>query len=333
LRGETQHHESFVERGGVRIHYLPARVLYPHFSAVHVHGLRAWLRQHLERFDVVHVHFAREYLAVTCAAAARAAGKPHVLQTHGTLHNRRWIHRLFDAAFTRAALRGASAVLHLQEEEARQLRAIEPRVKLEPLPNGIAMPDEPPTWSVARLHQEPTIAFIGTLAPVKRVLDLVDAVHLLAQRGLQTRCEIIGPDGGELSRARSRARELEISERIHFAGALPRAEAMRHLAEAAIYVQPSAWESFSLTTFEAMARGVPCVVTSASEFATRLREAAAAAVVDPGADRIAGAVEQILRQPVETAAFASRGRDWTAASFSLENVVDRLTAIYRTIAG
>lgn len=67
---------------------------------------------------------------------------------------------------------------------------------------------------------------------------------------------IIG-DGPDRSRLESLANELEISDRVHFMGHLPRAEVLDQLARAHVFVHPSFHDSGGYATLEGMGAGRP----------------------------------------------------------------------------
>jgi glycosyltransferase involved in cell wall biosynthesis len=311
-----------------RIHRLPASVPLPHFSAVRVRGIARWLREHAEGFDVAHVHFAREHLPVRSALELARLGLPFVIQTHGNLHRRRPQHRLFDAVFSRRALRQAARVCALQEVEAARLKAIEPRARIVDLPNGIALPARP-SWR-PELLQAPVVLFVGRLGPEKRVLDVVEAARRLAAEGLRPRFRIIGGDAGDGAEARDLCVRHGLQEQFDFLGALPHEDVLREMDQAAIYVQPSVRESFSLTTFEAIARGVPAIVTTGNEMSPLFRRQDACVVIDPTAEALAAALGRVLRDTAQAESLSREGRK-LAESFSLDAVLSRLEDLYRRV--
>ena len=109
-----------------------------------------WLWRHLGDFDVVHVHLARDGVALPAALIARLRGRPYVVQTHGMVNPRSGIaQRAVDWLATRSVLRRAATVFALRTEEIGQLTEVlgAPR-RIDLLPNGIALP---PAAAVAGL--------------------------------------------------------------------------------------------------------------------------------------------------------------------------------------
>src|SRR5215212_12007281 len=79
------------ELNGVQVLYFPSRALHPpgyrgsRFPFIVSQELLRWLEGNVERFDAVHVHFAREWVPVRAALTSIAKGVPTFLQTHGML--------------------------------------------------------------------------------------------------------------------------------------------------------------------------------------------------------------------------------------------------------
>jgi glycosyltransferase involved in cell wall biosynthesis len=104
------------------------------------------------------------------------------------------------------------------------------------------------------------IGFLGRLDPVKRVEDLIRAMHRLAAHGIaKYRLDIFG-DGAERVRLEQLARDQlggQINVEFHGVVDSP-GEAIKQMD---ILVLPSDAEGFGLVLIEAMATGVPVIAT------------------------------------------------------------------------
>ena len=99
------------------------------------------------------------------------------------------------------------------------------------------------------------VLFVGKLEPVKRPLDAIQAV---AQLGSHARLLVVGT--GELAcQARSEAERLGLQ--VTWAGFLNQSELGRAYAVADCLVLPSTQETWGLVVNEALATGLPCVVS------------------------------------------------------------------------
>lgn len=136
-----------------------------------------------------------------------------------------------------------------------------PKAKVRTILNGIHTADIPARES----HSIPEvfkIVQVGRLSSLKKGQDiLIDAVGLLNERGV-TNLEVtfIG-DGPDMEKLRNQAFDLGIGHRIHFKGLRDREYIYNHLRDYDAMCHPSRWEGFGLAIAEAMAAGLPILVT------------------------------------------------------------------------
>ena len=132
----------------------------------------------------------------------------------------------------------------------------------------------------AALHIEEddfVVFFSGKFQPRKRPLD---AVRAAARLGARTVLMTAG-DGPLAEDAQAEARRLGV--RLAWRGFLNQTEMPRALAISDAVLVPSAWESWGLAVNEALAAGVPCVVTNRVACAPDLiADAVTGFVVEPG---------------------------------------------------
>jgi UDP-D-galactose:(glucosyl)LPS alpha-1,6-D-galactosyltransferase len=107
--------------------------------------------------------------------------------------------------------------------------------------------------------EAPAFVFAGRIQyeGTKRIKDLIEAAGRL--RG-EFRIKLLG-DGyeGEKEKIRNRARELGMADRIEWLGW--RKDAWSAVGEASAMVLPSDSEGFSMVTIEALARGLPVILS------------------------------------------------------------------------
>ncbi len=108
-------------------------------------------------------------------------------------------------------------------------------------------------------HARPVhIASVGRVTSAKGADTLLDAFSTLARHHPSIRLTYFG-DGPLIPELRARARDRGLAERVRFDGYQPDRE--RIYRDVDICVQPSRHESMSNSVIEAMARGIPCVVS------------------------------------------------------------------------
>lgn len=293
------------------------------FAGLASPGLARWLRRAVRGADVVHVHLARDLVTLPAARLAQRAGVPYVVQTHGMIDaTDRLLARPLDAVLTRPALRGASAILHLTARERRDLAGVAGEgLPFVELPNGVE-PQVP-----APSADPPEVLYLARLAARKRPTTFVAAAQRLARRHPTVRFTLVGPDEGEGDAVRGLLATDDAGGRISWNGPLPIELARQRAATAAVSVLPSVDEPFPMSALEAMARGVPVVVTESCGLASRVRQWGAGAVVGTSVDDLVAGIDALL-DPARRADAGAAAHALCTTELSLERVADGLAAVY-----
>jgi glycosyltransferase involved in cell wall biosynthesis len=102
---------------------------------------------------------------------------------------------------------------------------------------------------------------VGRLEAIKGVDLVIQAVAQLAQRGIPCELRIIGSGSGRQQLERLTER-LSLQSQIRFVGTLIEEDVQSALSEADVFLSGSHQEGFSLALLEALAQGLPAVVTA-----------------------------------------------------------------------
>ncbi|WP_079406170.1 glycosyltransferase [Streptomyces sp. 3211] len=316
---------------GVPAKLFPARRLLPlGFSGMTSPALLASAGRLVRDADVVHVHLARDLVTLPVALAALRAGKPLVLQTHGMVDpSEKLLAKVLDAVAVRRLLRGADAVLYLTPHEREGLDAVvgAPLAQAVRLVNGTpAQAERPP------LSGPPRILYSARLQTRKRPVDFVDAAPAVLAAHPDAHFVVAGPDEGESGAVRDRIGGLGLTDRFTVPGALSGAEVLTELRRAHVYVLPSVDEPFPMSVLEALAVGVPPVVTHSNGLARDIARSGAGHAVDPGPAGVAAAVLDLL-DPAANRKASRAARELAAQSFSMDAVLDTLLPVYEGVRG
>jgi glycosyltransferase involved in cell wall biosynthesis len=210
------------------------------------------LRRLWRRADLVHLHFPLPlgFSALVMRALDR---RPLVVTVHGNAD----IYELPPALApaTRAVLRRADAVVSVGHDLADYLRTAMGVSNVTVIPNGIPVE----TFEVG-CSEGPRISLLSIcrLVPRKNVMVLIDAVEQLVGEG-QDLSLVIAGTGPEKDAIVQRLARTPAP--IRFAGFIDEAAKRRLLRDADVFVQLSTREGLSIAALEALASGVPCLVS------------------------------------------------------------------------
>ena len=114
---------------------------------------------------------------------------------------------------------------------------------------------------------------------------------------------------------------------VHVTGWVGRDEIQRLLGAASVYVQTSRWEGMPLSVLQALAAGVPCVVTDVVGNRDAVRQGITGFVTTE-ADEMLIAVRRLLHDDVLRKRFSRAARQDAAERFSGASFRQRLCALY-----
>ncbi len=227
-----------------------------------VDGYNAWVMDlsDVEGTDVVHVH--DWFGTIGAAALARRLGKPLVMTVHSTEYDRSlghpWDHIVQrEEAGIRAATRIIAVSGHLRQQLIDRYGADPKRVVV--IYNAVR-----PTERLERI--DPTkqvVLYVGRLAVMKGV----DTFLRAAARVVTVIPEVlfvIAGEGPEYPRLVQLAAALGIGDRVMFLGKVSEEEREVLLTGSSVFVLPSVVEPFGIAALEAMAAGVPTIVSKTS---------------------------------------------------------------------
>jgi glycosyltransferase involved in cell wall biosynthesis len=147
------------------------------------------------------------------------------------------------------------------------------------------------------------------------------------------RLVLVGPDDEGLQAGLEElAASRGIRERVVFTGLLRGTDKLAALAAADLWALPSLTENFGVAVLEALAAGVPVVLSPTVNIAGALDEAGAAVVSERTPEVFAGAISELLVDHDRRAALGERGRAF-AARFDTVALAPRWAELYRSAAG
>lgn len=273
--------------------------------------------------DVVFTHFHYQYASVAGGAAARHARRPLVIFPHGSLSRHGMAARsssrkdaylrLVEGRNFRHAL---FLACHSPEEPAQSL----PLAPMEIVPVGVEFdPATPPRGTFRRAHPQLgdrfVFAFLGRLAEGKGLELLVPALAQVARRRPVHLLLIGGDERGFTLRLRAQIAEQGIEASVTFTGLLRGPDKFAALQDADAFVLPSRSEGVSVATLEAMASGLPVLITDRVGIWREVKEARAGYVISYAREELAAALDKMSTEP-DRRQMGERGRAWVRGRYA-----------------
>jgi len=299
--------------------------------------------QEVSKFDLVHIHELWSHPHLVASRAARKLGKPYVVTVHGELEpwaiNCKALKKKIYSVLVQRRILQKAAVLHaITDEEIKHIRAYGVDNKILMIPNGI----NPQEFQALPAHREleqlyPQLAgqqvvlFLGRLHPNKG-LDILARAFGKVARGRDDLCLlVVGPDSESYQAEVVKILTAEdVLDKVIFTGMLTGREKLTALARADICVIPSYSEVRSIVALEAMACGLPVIITRQCHF-PEVVEAGAGLVIEPEVGQLAVALEKMLSNPQLRQEMGSNGRRLVNEKFTLEKVTEQMIAMYEDI--
>jgi glycosyltransferase involved in cell wall biosynthesis len=296
------------------------------------------LRAHLQgaEYDCIHHHslwllplrYARE--------AARRRQVPLVISPRGMMSgwayaHRRWRKALAERIVHPGAFAGAAGWHATSPAEAGDIRALGHRQPVCVSPNGVALPSDPDLAAARAAWLElcpaarsrPVALFYSRLHRKKRVSELID-LWLSAPRGDWL---LLIAGLAEDYTAAGLAGQVATAGGTDRIAVFDGAGRPPPYAIASLFVLPSHSENFGLVIAEALAAGVPALVTDTTPWSGLAGSQAGWCVPwDTFGDTLAAA---LATRPAGLEAMGRSGRDWVSRDFSWDRAARLLDEFYR----
>ena len=332
---------------GVEIRYYPIQP--PRFWGTSWPMARA-LAGGIREADLVHIHSLYLFHDLIAGHYCRSYGVPYLVRPHGTLdpylyRRHRWRKYLMEAAFENRNIRLAAALHFTSEEEERLAR---PHIGDAPavvVPLGVDLREFQELPAAGRFRerfpeigQKEIILFLGRINFKKGLDLLVQALARVVRKRRDVHLVVAGPDDdGWGARVKGWLQQEGIADCATFTGMLLGEEKLAALRDARIFVLPSYSENFGIAVIEAMACGLPVVISDQVNIWREVEAASAGLVTPCEAGQTATAMLELLDNPELAGRLGQNGIklvreqfQWTTVAITLEKTYKKIIAKFLT---
>lgn len=181
------------------------------------------------------------------------------------------------------------------------------------------------------IPQDKILISMGRFVPAKGHIYLIRAMAMIKERPPEIKLLLVGDGPGKNDLVREAA-ELGVSSNIIFTG--KRSDARDILALGDVFIFPSLYgEGLPLALLEAMAAGMPCIVTSTGPNSEVIEDGKNGIIIKPAHPKeIAGAVLDLFSRPDKLSKFGKLGLQTVKDRFSAFSSARMLEEYYVKIA-
>jgi glycosyltransferase involved in cell wall biosynthesis len=317
-----------------------------------------------EPVDVIHCHSSKA--GVLGRLAGRRRGIPVVYSPHcfAFLRDVGPLARLLPGAVERALAPLTSAYVCVCESEHRAALAHRlagpervhriyngvpaptptPPTPPTPTPTRVAAPVSAPTTHTstptAQIQPEQAlldfkgegllVGAVAVLRPQKRLDVLIDAIPAVLEQVPQARVAIVG-NGPLQAQLQAQAAALGLHKEARFKLFPFAPPSGRYMSALDLYVLPSAWEALPMGVLEALAWGVPQVVSSVGGTTEAVTAQTGRLVRPKHPASLAEAIVELLQCPQALAAARDASRARHCELFDARRMAQETAAVYRSV--
>lgn len=331
-----------IEYAQVPVWFLP-RFSPPLKEFIFSPAITKWLWQHIRDYDILDNHYLFSYASTCAGAIARWQNVPYTVRTMGqlapwALAQSRLKKEIYTFLIERQNLNRAAAIHCTSNGEAEDVRNFGIQTPTVTLPLGV---NQPVYWPQAKQKlreiygiaaEKPVVLFLSRLHYKKRPDLLLQALGKLAAK--QYKFHLVLAGSGEtdyLNYLQNLVSSLELTAETTFPGFVEGQDKDLLLQGADIFVLPSFSENFGIAVAEALAHGLPVIITPDIQIAPEIAAAKAGLVVEGEIEPLAGAIAQLLTSPQQRQHLGENGKDLVQRRYSWSAIGHHLADVYTSI--
>lgn len=308
-------------------------------------GIRTFFTEHRSDISIVHFHggYQAEYWRIS--RFIHFMGIPFIVAPHGSYQSfanrksriRKWFYKQL---FEKKVIKNAVGINALNEAEKFEIAAYGvPSKKIVVVPNGIDFSAIPNRGEVEKMESGISgisghkVAYCGRIDVFSKGLDvLLEAVSLVLKRISDVHLIIVGGDqGGGVHELKTAAEKLGIVNVVHVIG--PRFGKEKYAVYAAVdlFALTSRTEGMPVSVLEAMAFGMPCLVTPQTNVDKQAMAEGACAFADLRPAQIADMLGSLLRNSEKLADMGVKAKAYVRNNYDYNSIAEEMCKNYENL--
>ena len=302
--------------------------------------LTIWLIKHIKNYDLIHIHGIFSYPSTIAMAIARWHRVPYIVRPYGmlcrwSLEQKRLKKQIYLNLIEKDNLEGSNLLHFTAIQEQEEVRELNFKYQSFVLPLGLNIPlriDQ----SKQKLHNHyqipseiPIILFLSRIHE-KKGLDLL--ITALSQINQDFRLIIAGSgDNSYEQQIQELIVSKKLSDQVIWAGFVEGELKNILLQGSDLFALTSYSENFGIAVLEALAVGLPVLVTEGVALSSIVAENDLGFVTDLDINFIASTIQKALNNPHELKEKGSRAKEFILSNYTWDKIACNLISVYEKI--
>lgn len=298
------------------------------------------LKKQANEVDVVHLHSVWQHYNIIFARYLKSINKPYVVTIHSGLtedrikQSRYRLKLLYHSLFQKKIFDAAAGIHAITKEEITDISKYTNNQNIFFVPNGIDLDN----YKLQKKIYNPelnqiTLGYLGRFSTEKNINSLIIAISYLPEVYLKKiKCYLIGPINNEGKRLQKLVNELKLEDSIEFTGPIYGEDKLKKLKSLDFYVHPAFSDVVSIAVMEAMASGLPCLITRTSQVAYYY-DSKAFVMTEPVVSELRKGLVVMIDNKENWSKMSSNSLQLVKTNFNWETVVNHLTHEYLKTIG
>lgn len=321
---------------GVQVHYLERKRWLPrrYFYAPDIDDA---CKHFMPSIDVLYICATWTYPMIPAARIATKFHKPYIMSPRGdlmewSLQQKSLKKKIYIHLIEKQLIKRAAAIHCTSQDEMEQYQRLNFQSPAFIIPNGVnltqfsALPERGALRKKLGISDSAAISlFVGRLHKMKGLDHTVTEFASVARAHKDAHLIVAGMDeDGSGLRAQEQVKRLDLQEHVHFLGALYGNDLLQAYADSDLFVLLSHRENFGMVVVEAMASGLPVLLSSGVALSNDIIKYRAGIVVDMKNGSVAQSWLELLNDKNKREELRYNGINLARDKFSSEKVAEQM---------
>lgn len=311
-------------------------------------ALKKWLSQRIRDFDLLHIHYLFTYPSTIACYYANKYRIPYIVRpagmlSHYSLKRSPFKKKIYILFFEKRNLKNAAAIHLTSKEEIEEMdtvRNLQLNNKYVLVHNGLNLEKFKNLESLKgvfrnqylKTNGKKIILFLSRIDPKKGLDLLIPALRMLSQRRNDFVFILAGSGRKNYERwVRHALANAGLTELSILTGFLEGRMKFALLADANIFILPSYDENFGMAVAEAMAAGLPVIISNRVNIYNLVEAYQAGIVTELNSQDIALALERLLDDEHLRLEMGAQGKNLVEENFDVKKIAKQMLAIYSSL--